>query len=61
MILKGVEFIGEGPQNIGGAGDIWKGMLVGQEVCVKVVTFYNPSAKINWLKVWVKSPNFLIS
>jgi hypothetical protein len=61
MILKGVEFIGERPQNIGGAGDIWKGLLVSQEICVKVMTFYSLSAKINWLKVGMKSPNFPIS
>jgi hypothetical protein len=51
MTLKGLEFVGKTALDGGGYGDIWKGLLGGQEISVKVLKFYQKSDKVKLLKV----------
>ena len=51
MILKGIELVGKAAIDGGGFGDIWKGVLGGQDIAVKVLRVYQKSDKEKLLKV----------
>jgi hypothetical protein len=51
MVLKGIELVGKAAMDGGSYGDIWKGMLGGQGVAVKVLKIYQKSDKEKLLRV----------
>jgi hypothetical protein len=51
MILKGVELVGGDAVAGGGYGDVWKGLLQGELLAVKVVKVYQKSDVVKLLKV----------
>lgn len=51
MTLKGIKLVGNSALDGGGFGDIWEGLLGGQEICIKVLRVYQKSDKSKLLKV----------
>ena len=51
MTLKGIEMVGDAAIDGGGYGDIWKGLLNGQEIAVKVLRIFHKPDKNKLLKV----------
>jgi hypothetical protein len=51
MTLKGIKLVGNSALDGGGFGNIWKGLLGGQEICIKVLRIYQKSDKAKLLKV----------
>jgi hypothetical protein len=51
MTLRGIELLGDSAIDGGGFGDIWKGLLRGQEIAVKVLRIFRQSDKVQLLKV----------
>jgi hypothetical protein len=51
MILKDIEKVGEYAVTSGGFGDVWKALLAGQMIAVKVLKVYQKSDLIQLLKV----------
>jgi hypothetical protein len=46
-----IELVGKSPIDGGGYGDIWKGLLSGQEIAVKILRVFRKSEKDMLLKV----------
>jgi hypothetical protein len=51
MTLKGIELAGKVAIDFGGYGDIWKGLLAGKEIAVKVLRILHKFDKDKFLKV----------
>ena len=51
MVLKGIQFVGEDAIAGGGYGDVWKGLLNGEALAVKVIKVYQRSDLVKLLKV----------
>jgi hypothetical protein len=51
MVLKGIELAGKVAIDFGGYGDIWKGLLGGREIAVKVLKILHKPEKDKFLKV----------
>jgi hypothetical protein len=51
MTLKGTKLVGKTALAAGSYGDIWKGLLGGQEICIKVLKVFQRSDKVKLLKV----------
>lgn len=51
MILKGIGLAGKVAVDFGGYGDIWKGLLAGKEIAVKVLRILGKFEKDKFLKV----------
>jgi len=53
MVLKGIDVgvVGTVAIDFGGYGDIWKGLLGGKEIAVKVLRILRKSEKEKFLKV----------
>jgi hypothetical protein len=53
--------MGKAALDAGSFGDIWKGSLGGQEICIKVLKVFQKSDKVKLLKVRQASWSYLIS
>jgi len=51
MVLKGIGLVGRAAVDFGGYGDIWKGILGGKEIAVKVLRILRKPEKEKFLKV----------
>jgi hypothetical protein len=51
MTLKQIELVGNAAIDGGSYGDIWKGLLSGQEIAVKILRVFRKSDKDMLLKV----------
>ena len=51
MTLKGIKLVGKIALVAGSYGDIWNGLLEGQEICIKVLKVFQRSDKVKLLKV----------
>jgi hypothetical protein len=51
MTLRGIKLVGNTAADGGGYGEIWKGLLNGQEIAIKVLRLFRRSDKHRLLKV----------
>ena len=49
--MKGIKIVGKVAIDFGGYGDIWKGLLGGKEIAVKILKILHKSEKDKFLKV----------
>ena len=51
MILKGIKLVGDAAVKSGGFADVWRALLGGQEICVKILKVYSKSDHIKLRQV----------